>query len=62
MDNEYAVDHDMAAIVEGKRSNSFDRFTGAGRRHDQEKCIRLPGRVQTPQDDGKLRKLINKKV
>jgi hypothetical protein len=49
MDNEYAVDHnDMTAIVTGKRSNSFDRFTGAGKRHDQEKRIQLPGRVQTP--------------
>jgi len=50
MDNEYAVGQgDMAAIVQGQRSNSFDRFTGAGRRHDKEKTIRLPGgRIQTP--------------
>jgi hypothetical protein len=46
MDNQYAVGHgDMAAIVQGQRSNSFDRFTGAGRKHDKDKVVTMPGRV-----------------
>ena len=43
MDNQYKVDaNDMTEIVAASRCNSFDRFTGVGKKHDQEKVIKLP--------------------
>jgi hypothetical protein len=48
MDKQYAVGTDMTEIVRAGRCNSFDRFTKVAKRHDEEKIIKMPGRVQTP--------------